>query len=66
MFCPKGVGRSFIILSIQLSATETSYTISDRYDVGFGYRYMDLKYEKERLDLDMTTYGPVVGMNIRF
>lgn len=43
-----------------------SYTISDRYDVGFGYRYMDIKYEAERLDLDMTTYGPVVGMNIRF
>lgn len=43
-----------------------SYTISDRYDVGFGYRYMDVKYETDRLDLDMTTYGPVVGMNIRF
>lgn len=43
-----------------------TYSISKRYEVGFGYRYMDLKYETKRLDLDMTTYGPIVGMSINF
>jgi len=34
MFCPEGVGHSFIILSIQFSATETNYysITKDTYD----------------------------------
>lgn len=43
-----------------------SYKISDRYDVGFGYRYMDIEYESSTLKIDMETYGPVIGMGIRF
>jgi len=43
-----------------------SYAISDRYDVGFGYRYMKIEYEKGDLEVDMTTYGPIVGMAIKF
>jgi hypothetical protein len=43
-----------------------SYTISDRYDVGFGYRYMKTEYEKGDLEVDMSTYGPILGMAIKF
>lgn len=43
-----------------------SYKISDRYDVGFGYRYMDVDYESSALKVDMETYGPVIGMGINF
>lgn len=43
-----------------------SYNISDRYEVGFGYRYMKVELDKKRLDMDITTYGPVIGMAINF
>ncbi|MBL7645714.1 MAG: hypothetical protein JNK74_05920 [Candidatus Hydrogenedentes bacterium] len=43
-----------------------TYSISDRYEVGFGYRYMNIELDKDHLDLDMTTYGPVIGMAINF
>lgn len=42
------------------------YNISDRYSLGFGYRYLDVDYEKDELEVDMTTDGPVIGMSIRF
>jgi len=42
------------------------YNISDRYSVGFGYRYLDIDYEEDELEVDMTTDGPILGMTIRF
>ncbi len=42
------------------------YSISDRYLLAFGYRYLEIDYEKNAVDLDIKTYGPVLGMVIRF
>lgn len=42
------------------------YNISDRYTLGLGYRYLDIDYEEDDLNMDMTTEGPVIGMSIRF
>ena len=59
-----GVGSGSELTTQAVAAI--SYRLSDRYDIGFGYRYLDIAYETERLDLDMTTYGPLVGVTIRF
>ena len=42
------------------------YSISDRYLLTFGYRYLDIDYEKSSLDLDIETYGPTFGVVIDF
>lgn len=42
------------------------YDISERYTIGFGYRYMDIDYENGNIELSSTTQGPVIGMVIRF
>jgi len=52
-------------LTTNIVAT-VGYDISDRYALRFGYRYMDLDYEKDALEISTTTYGPVLGMSIRF
>lgn len=43
-----------------------SYRINDRYSVAFGYRYLDIDYEGDAVEMTTTTYGPVIGMSIRF
>lgn len=43
-----------------------SCKLSDRYSLGFGYRYLDIEKEGNRAKFDSTTYGPVVGVAIRF
>ncbi|MCC6142837.1 MAG: hypothetical protein IT368_03415 [Candidatus Hydrogenedentes bacterium] len=42
------------------------YNITDRHTLAFGYRYMDIDYEADDLEVSMTTYGPLIGMVIRF
>ena len=44
-----------------------SCKLSDRYSLGFGYRYLDIEKEGNRgTKLDSTTYGPVFGVTMRF
>mgnify|MGYP001236039770 CR=1 FL=1 len=52
-------------LTTNIVAT-VGYDISDRYALRFGYRYMDLNYEKDALEMSTTTHGPMLGMSIRF
>lgn len=42
------------------------YTISDRYSLGFGYRYLRIDYEARDTELTMETFGPIAGLSIRF
>ncbi len=57
-----GVGSELTINVVAI----VGYTISERYSVGFGYRYLDLDYEENRAEMNTATYGPVVGFAIRF
>lgn len=43
-----------------------AYDVSDRFAVGFGYRYMDVDYKTKAIEMSSETYGPVLGMAIRF
>lgn len=40
--------------------------ISERYALGFGYRYLDIDQESDTAQVSTTTYGPIVGVTIRF
>ncbi len=52
---------------LTLNATAlVDYNLSDSTVLGIGYRYFDVDYSGEKADLDMTTYGPILGVGFRF
>jgi hypothetical protein len=57
-----GVGSE---LSTNIVGT-VGYNITDRHTLAFGYRYLDIDYEANDIEVSMTTYGPIIGMVIRF
>ncbi len=42
------------------------YRISDRCSLGFGYRYLRVEDDMKGSKLTSETYGPLIGMSIRF
>jgi len=42
------------------------YSLSDHFDLAFGYRYLSLEYEDSEIDFDADLHGPGIGLNIRF
>ncbi len=48
------------------AAATLSYRISDRYSVGVGYRYLRIEDDAGRMEMTSETYGPAIGMAIRF
>lgn len=48
------------------AAATLGYRISDRYSVGVGYRYLRIEDDAGRMELTSETYGPTLGMAIRF
>jgi hypothetical protein len=57
-----GVGSE---LTTNIVAT-IGYKLSERNSLAFGYRYMDIDYEKDDVEVGMTTSGPIIGMVFRF
>lgn len=48
------------------AALTVGYQISERYSVGVGYRYLRIEDDAGRMELTSETYGPAIGMAIRF
>lgn len=48
------------------AAAVLRYQISKSVAMGIGYRYLDINYDKNGLNLDSTTYGPVIGVAYTF
>ncbi|MDH3668854.1 MAG: hypothetical protein OEN23_18180 [Paracoccaceae bacterium] len=42
------------------------YAISDRVSAVAGFRYISIDYEASAADVDLDTYGPVMGLTVRF
>ncbi len=42
------------------------YAITDRFSTVAGFRYLSIDYEDGGTELDLTTYGPVLGATLRF
>lgn len=49
----------------QLTAA-AGYSVSDRFELLIGYRYLDYDYEKDLLVYDLATSGLALGLNITF
>lgn len=48
------------------AALTVGYQISERYSVGVGYRYLRIEDDAGRMELTSETYGPAIGIAIRF
>jgi len=42
------------------------YALNDWLSTNAGFRYLSIDYEADGADIDLDTYGPVLGMTIRF
>jgi opacity protein-like surface antigen len=42
------------------------YRLSERMTLGFGYRFYDIDYDKDKLDAHIQYHGPIVGMAFHF
>lgn len=43
-----------------------NYALSDRFSTVAGFRYMSIDYDTGSADIDLETYGPVLGLTVRF
>ncbi|UEM07433.1 hypothetical protein JL101_033710 (plasmid) [Skermanella rosea] len=42
------------------------YAISERVSANAGFRYLSIRYSADRVDVDVSQYGPLVGLVMRF
>lgn len=57
-----GVGSEF---SWQL-AGYVAFHVSRHFDIGLGYRHLDIERDKDSLDLDLALSGPLMGLGFNF
>jgi len=57
-----GAGSDFSINAV----AHVRYALSENIDAGFGYRYLDVDYDHDRLEYDSKTHGPVLGIAFKF
>ena len=43
-----------------------NYAFNDRFSSNLGFRYLSIDYEADKADVDLDTYGPVLGVTLRF
>ena len=58
-----GVGGADLIWG---ASALVGYRANERITLGFGYRFYDMEFNTDRLNLDLQYHGPIVGMVVHF